>query len=210
MGRGRNGEGREWSGVIVERGVREGDETCWLTMLVTASFSFMSSRFHTWMIVIVCGCLVSFVGSCPCPGTVVFVHGPLSSYVCSQFHTCAVVFKQMQVSGVVGVDVVVVVVASMVGVIVVVATMVVVVVMGRVLIFVHCCGWWAMGGHCQSCDGRMGTVLTYDGDDTCCCHQLDNVAMPHHLPTHSAVGAGDVVLLCCCYPMVCAVLVVGG
>ena len=104
---------------------------------------------------------------------------------------------------------VVVVVASMVGVIVVVATVVVVVVMGHVIVFIRRCCWWAMGGHCQSCDGRRGTELTYDGDDSMQSHHLDNVAMPRRLPTHSAVGADDVALPCCCHLMVCAVLVVG-
>ena len=85
--------------------------------------------------------------------------------------------------------VLVVVVASMVGVVLVVATVVVVVVMGCVVILIcHCC-WWAMGGHCQLCDGRMGSVLTSDGDNACCCHHLDDMAMPRHLPAHSAVGA---------------------
>ena len=65
------------------------------------------------------------------------------------------------------------------------------------------------GGCCQSCDGRMGTKLTYDGDDACCCHHLDDVAMPRRLPTRSAVGAGDVALPRCHHPMVCALLVVG-
>ena len=65
------------------------------------------------------------------------------------------------------------------------------------------------GGRCQSCDGKMGTELTFDGDNTCCCHHLDNVAMPRRLPTCSAIGAGDVALPHCCHLMVCVVLVVG-
>ena len=56
----------------------------------------------------------------------------------------------------------------------------------------------------------MGTELTYDGNDACCRHHLDDVAVPHCLPAHSAVGAGEVALLHCCHPMVRAVLVVGG
>ena len=90
------------------------------------------------------------------------------------------------------------VVASVAGVVVVVASVVgvvVVVVMGRVI--------------CQSCDVRRGTELTYDGDDACCHHHLDNVAMPHCLPTRSAVGADDMALPCCCHLMVHVVLVVG-
>ena len=100
-----------------------------------------------------------------------------------------------------------VVVVMVVGVVGVVATMVVV---GHVLVLVHRCCWWAMGGHCQSCDGRMGTELTYNGDDACCCHHIDNMALPRHLPTRSAVGVGDVALLRCFHLMVCVVLVVGG
>ena len=94
-------------------------------------------------------------------------------------------------------------IASMVGVVVVVVMVVVatMVVVGRVVVPVRHCYWWAMGGRCQSCEGRMGTELTYNGDD---------VAMPRCLPAHSAVGAGDVALLCCCHLMVHAVLVVGG
>ena len=56
----------------------------------------------------------------------------------------------------------------------------------------------------------METELTYDGDGACCRHHLDDVAVPHRLPAHSAVGAGDVALPCCRHPMVHAVLVVGG
>ena len=56
----------------------------------------------------------------------------------------------------------------------------------------------------------MGTELTYDGDDTCCHHHLDDMVVPCHLPACSAVGAGDVALLCCCHPVVHVVLVVGG
>ena len=99
-----------------------------------------------------------------------------------------------------------VVVAVVVVVMVVVATVVVV---GHVIVLVRCCHWWAMGGRCQSCDGRMETELTYDGDDACCHHHLDDVAVPHRLPLCSAVGAGDVALPHCCHPMVHAVLVVG-
>ena len=108
---------------------------------------------------------------------------------------------------------VVVVVASVVGVIVVVVVVVmvtVVVVMGRVLVLVHCCCWWAMGGGCQLCEGRMGTELTYDGDDRYCHHHLDDMAVPCRLPALSAVGAGDVAFLHYCHLMVHAVLVVGG
>ena len=114
---------------------------------------------------------------------------------------------------------IVVVVASMVGVVVVVASMVgvvvvmvmvvvatVVVVMGRVSILVRHCCWWAMGGGCQSCEGRMGTELTYDGDDAYCHHHIDDMAMPHCLPL---VGLLGLVTWRCCHPMVCAVLVVG-
>ena len=123
-------------------------------------------------------------------GAVVFICGCSSSYVHGHFHTCAVVFEWMRVSGVVDVDVlwssrtvvvvvvvwsswmhhgwghrrhmligVMVLMASMVGVmvvmvVVVVATMVVV---GLVIVLIRCCCWWAIGGRCQSCDGRMGT-----------------------------------------------------
>ena len=55
----------------------------------------------------------------------------------------------------------------------------------------------------------MGAELTYDGDDACCRHHLDDVAMPRRLPARSAVGAGDMVLPRCCHPVVRAVLVVG-
>ena len=65
------------------------------------------------------------------------------------------------------------------------------------------------GGRCQLCDRRRGTELTYDADDACCHNHLDDVAMPHHLSAHLAVGAGDVALPCCCHPIVHAVLVVG-
>ena len=37
----------------------------------------------------------------------------------------------------------------------------------------------------------METELTFDGDDACCHHHLDNVAVPCYLPARSAVGAGD-------------------
>ena len=121
---------------------------------------------------------------------VVFIHGRSSSYVHGRFRTCTVVFERMWVSGVVGVDVlwllrtvvvVVVVVWSLwthhgwghrghmlIGVVVVVVIVATVVVVGCVLILIHHCCWWAMGGHCQSCDGRMGAELTHDGDDACC------------------------------------------
>ena len=108
-----------------------------------------------------------------------------------------------------------VVVASVVGVVVVVvvvvvAAVVVVVVMGCVVIFIRCCCWWAMCGRCQLCDGRRGTELTYDGDNSMCHHHLDDVAVPRRLPACSAVGADDVALPHCCHLMVHAVLVVGG
>ena len=151
---------------------------------------------------------------------------------------CVVVFEWTQVSGVMGVDVlwssrtvvvvvwsswmhrgwgvasvvgVVMVVASVVGVIVVVVMVVVatMVVVGRVIVPVRRCYWWAMGGCCQLCEGRMGTELTYDGDNACCRHHLDDVAVPRRLPTRLAVGAGDVALPRCCHLMVRAVLVVG-
>ena len=101
----------------------------------------------------------------------------------------------------------------MVGVVVVVVMVVVatvVVVMGHVLVLLHRCNWWAMGGGCQLCEGSMGTKLTYDGDNAYCHHHIDDMAVPRRLPAHLAVGAGDVVLPCCCHPMVHAVVVVGG
>ena len=160
------------------------------------------------------GRLASFIGGHPRAVAVVFVRGCSSSYVRGRFRMCRVVFEQMRVSGVVGMDVlwssrtVVVVVWSL---------------------WTHR-GWgrcgrmgrggrgqrgWGRcgcgcggrghrgcggscprprplllllvgyGGHCQSCDGKMGTELTYDGDD---------VAVPRRLPARSAVGAGDVAL----------------
>ena len=66
------------------------------------------------------------------------------------------------------------------------------------------------GSRCQPCDGRRGTELTSDGDNSMRCHHLDDVAMPRCLPAHSAVGAGDVALPHCRHLMVRAVLVVGG
>ena len=206
---------------------------------MAASVSFMRKDVCMWTLVFVRGRSASFVGSCPCTGVVVFICGHLSLYMCGHFHMCAVVFERMQVSGVMGVDV-----------LWLSRTVVVVVVVWWS--WTHCgwgrcgrmgcggcgqCGWGrcgcgrgghgghcgcggscphprpssvGYGGRCQLCDGRMGTELTYDGDDTCCHHHLDDVAMPHHLPACSAVGAGDMALPHCHHLMVHAVLVVGG
>ena len=168
---------------------------------MAASFSFMRNHVSTWTIMFVHGCSASFVGGCPCMGVVVFICGHLSSYVhgcfCTCvvvsvhvwlspyvhgcFRTCVAVFEWTQVSEVVGMGV-----------------------------LVCCCCWWAMGGRCQLCDRRRGTGLTYDGDDACCHHHLDNMAWPHCLPARLAVAAGDMALPRCCHPMVHVVLVVGG
>ena len=47
----------------------------------------------------------SFVGGRPHMGAVVFIHGRSSSYMRGRFHTCTFVFEWMQVSEVMGVDV---------------------------------------------------------------------------------------------------------
>ena len=49
-----------------------------------------------------------------------------------------------------------------------------------------------------------------DGDNACCHHHLDDVAVPRCLPARSAAGAGDMALPCYRHLMVRAVLDVGG
>ena len=154
---------------------------------MAASFSFMRNCVCTWTIAFVCGRSASFVGGHPCTGTVVFIRGHSSLYMHGRLPTCTVGFEQTQVSGVMGMDVLwslrtvvvvvwslwmhrgwgvasmvgfVMVVARMVGFVVVVVVVATVVVVGHVVIPVHHCYWWAMGGHCQLCEGRMGTELT--------------------------------------------------
>ena len=192
------------------------------------SASFVGSRPHTGAVVFVRGRLSSYAHGRFRTCAVLFertrVSGVMgvdvlwslrtmvvvawSSWMHCGWGIASMVGVMMVVASMVGV---IVVVASVVGVIVVmvVVVMATVVVVGCVVVPIRHCYWWAMGGHCQSCEGRMGTELTYDGDDACCHHHLDDMAVSHRLPARLAVEAGDVALPHCCHPMVSAVLVVG-
>ena len=209
MGRGRDREGREWSGVIAGRGVREGgwglfthqargclvffcEEACLYVgarlrslavVLVRARlFSFMGARLRMCVVVSVCAGL--FSNGCRWVGSWAWMccgrRGPWWWW-CGRRGRMGRGGRGHRGCG------------------------------GSCprprLLLLLLVGY---GGRCQSCDGKMGTELTYDGDDACCHHHLDDVAMPRRLPAHSAVGAGDMALPRCRHLMVRAVLVVGG